>query len=319
VRFRASFAAIAWIALASAAPSFAFADEPTIEDRRAAARAFESGEKAFAAGDYLRAAELFEEANQKAPHYANVWNAARAYQKLGENARAATLYARYLRIAPADAPDRDGATAALRELSPKLGRLDVYAPEAKDVRVDGKALDDATVFVPPGSHLVTATAENKAISRTVSVEAGASASVALPDAPAPLPPTATPMASAPPSPLPKPPPSNEPPTPPPSRGWSPAVVAASGSLTAVALGFTIASGVDTSNGRDAFNQEKTRTTGEIDDGLAKEHRTNILVGVTVGVGVLTGAAAIWLVDWHRGSNRAKIGVTPGGARVAGSF
>ena len=104
MRFWASFAAIACIAALASAPLGVRGDEPTADDKRAAAHAFDDGEKAFAAGDYLRAAELFEEANKKAPHYANVWNAARAYHKLGELARAATLYGRYLRIAPADAP-----------------------------------------------------------------------------------------------------------------------------------------------------------------------------------------------------------------------
>src|SRR5262249_12064169 len=36
-------------------------------------------------------------------------------------------------------------------------------------------------------------------------------------------------------------------------------------------------------------------------GKSKELRTNILLGVTIGAGVFTGVAAIWLVDWHGGS------------------
>jgi hypothetical protein len=313
VRFRASFAAIAWIVLASAAP-LAFADDPTPEDKRAAAKAFDGGEKAFAAGDYLRAAELFEEANKRAPHFANVWNAARAYQKLGENARAATLYARYLRIAPSDAPDRDGATAALRELGPKLGKIDVYAPDGKDSKIDGRAIEDGSVFVPPGSHVVSATFDGKVASRSITVEAGASASVAVPEKAPEPPPIATiapPVVSA--------APTTSAPPPPQHHGRSPVVVIIGGTLTAAALGTTIASGVDTSTARDDFNNSKKQTYPDIKDGLSKEHRTNVLVGVTAGLGVLTGIAAIWLVDWHSASNGAKFGITPGGARVAGSF
>ena len=85
------------------------------------------------------AADAFEEANTLAPHPAPLWNAARARQKAGENARAANLYARYLRDAPADAPNRADATTALASVAPKLGRLEVGDASAQDLQIDGVA------------------------------------------------------------------------------------------------------------------------------------------------------------------------------------
>src|SRR5262249_35778251 len=65
-----------------------------------AAKDFADGERAFKAGDFVGAATHFEAAFQKAPHYAPLWNAARAWHRAGSLARAATLYARYLRESP---------------------------------------------------------------------------------------------------------------------------------------------------------------------------------------------------------------------------
>src|SRR5262249_13544235 len=90
---------------------------PSAEDRKAARDRFAEGERAFKAGDFARAGEAFDDAYRLAPHPSAAWNAARAWQKAGEKARAANLYARYLREAPANDPDRSQSAAALVELS----------------------------------------------------------------------------------------------------------------------------------------------------------------------------------------------------------
>ena len=45
-------------------------------DGRAAAAAFAEGERAFAAGDFLRAGGSFEAAYREQPHWSPLWNAA---------------------------------------------------------------------------------------------------------------------------------------------------------------------------------------------------------------------------------------------------
>src|SRR5262249_30884250 len=97
---------LALAGLASPAPA-AHADDVrsprTAEARREAARKFGDATRAFDAGDYRRAGEGFEAAYQLAPHEDPLWNGARAWHLAGDLARAANLYARYLREAPPNA------------------------------------------------------------------------------------------------------------------------------------------------------------------------------------------------------------------------
>jgi hypothetical protein len=309
-------------ALAVAGERDARADEgPAPSDaRRAAAGAFADGEKAFAAGDYSRAAQAFDEAHRLAPHPAALWNAARSYHRLGELARAANHYARYLRLAPADARDRDAATKELAVLAARLGRIDVFAPGAERVMIDGQAADDRTVYVNPGSHVLTAVVDGRDASRSVELRAGESRSVAFERA------GGEPAATAPPVPARSPPARAAESPPAPSRGLSPAFVIAGAGATAVALGFTIASGVDTMNALSTFEADKS--TENLESGRGKELRTNVLIGVTAGLAAITAATAIWLVDWRsrkpatpgRSSEPAvRLAVGPGAVAAIGSF
>src|SRR5258708_39824655 len=67
------------------------------DDRRQAAKDFADGDRAFKEGDYRGAAVAYERAYARVPHHSALWNAARAWQRAGELARAANHYAHYLR------------------------------------------------------------------------------------------------------------------------------------------------------------------------------------------------------------------------------
>ncbi|XYH98549.1 hypothetical protein ACMHYB_01945 [Sorangium sp. So ce1128] len=276
---------------------------PRPGDARAAARAFEEGERAFRAGDFALAAAAFEAAYRAAPHVSPLWNAARSWHRAGEAVRAANLYARYLREAPPDAPDRDAAGAALGQIAPRLGRIDVYAPDARDVRVDDVPVEGASVYVNPGSHVVAGEVDAQVLRRTEVIGAGEVRSVALvaatprepatalqepraprPQAAAPAAPRATPAAAAPSAAV-----------PPASSRLIPAAVIVGAAATALGAGLTVASGLDTLAARDAFDAAPTEEN--LVAGRSKQRRTNVLLGASIGLGVLTGAAAIWLVDW----------------------
>src|SRR5690606_27132068 len=92
----------------------------------------------------------------------------------------------------------------------------------------------------------------------------------------------------------------------PSRGGLPPLVFIGGAVVTAALGgVTIWSGVDTVNdpGADAVRTACAgRGTGcaLYQDGLAKETRTNVLIGATAGAGALT-LAALFLTDWGGGA------------------
>ncbi|HEY1956484.1 MAG TPA: hypothetical protein VGH28_12755 [Polyangiaceae bacterium] len=297
---------MAAVVLAPAAcPRVARADtHESDEDRKAAAKLFGEGQRAYHAGDYRHAAESFEGAYARAPRLPPLWNAARAWQKGGELVRAANLYASYLRKAPPSAPDRNSATTALRDLSTRVAELEVHAASMSDLKLDGTAieLDDqnpssVAIYVTPGEHVVEGTQNGKVVRQTTTAAIGTSVSVVL------IAPVET--VSAPPSLV-----VQEKP----SRGWSPIVVAIGGGVTAVAAGLLIASSVDTLSQRSTFDASPTQAN--LDTGLADQTRTNVLLGVTLGLAVLTGIVAIFLVDWKP---RVHASVGLGGGMIGGVF
>src|SRR5687767_13692883 len=148
-RHRRCFAAVAFglsLVLATGAAS---------ADKAGAQAHFSKGQTAFSAKDFMLAAREFEEAYRLEPHHAPLWNAALSWQNAGDNVRAANLLVRYLREAPPGAQDRDAATAALKELSQKLGRIVVYtAGGVTEERIDGVRADHDGVFVLPGEHVI---------------------------------------------------------------------------------------------------------------------------------------------------------------------
>lgn len=304
---------MASMAAGTAFPAFA-ADPPaapSAADRQAAAKDFAEGQRAFTLGDYPRAAQAFESAYHKAPHHSSLWNAARSWQRAGENARAANLYAQYLREAPANAPDRNSSSAALAKLTPKLARLDVHAgPGLTGLQVDGEPVDHSSIYVTPGTHLVEAMAGDQKVQQTQKAEAGAVISVAL---------------VAPPPPKPKPEPA-KPAPPPPSSKLPPVVVYVGGAITVALAGATVWSGLNTWSQKDSFDASPTQAN--LDEGHSRQRRTNWLLGATGGAAALTTIAAVWLVDWKKPASEqpgdkpagsVQLGLGPASVRLQGSF
>jgi hypothetical protein len=301
--------------------SVASAQEPAGKDQ--AARAFGEGVKAYAAGEYALAASRFAEAHRLSPHPNTTWNEARALLRAGERPRAANAYARYLKEAPAEAADRPEAKRVLDELASHLVRLEVSAARFDTVLVDGALLEGASTFVDPGHHTVEGHLGEQVVRKEVDGEAASVVPVEL-VAPAPAPASASASAPAPatapasasaPALTPAPPP-----PPPDSHGWSPAVVWIGAGVTALATGATIWSGVDTLSFRSSV-YDPSQTTDNYDRGVDKMRRTNFLLGLSLVSAGFTGAAAIWLVDWHGGQAavHATVGVAPGALVVGGTF
>ena len=287
MRSRRWRAALFMVALTLSTQRAAVADEPgQPADVRGASRSFNEGERAFRAGDYTRAGDAFERAYALAPHADALWNAARAWHRADEKTRAANLYARYLKEAPPGAPDRNSATAALVQLSARLGRLEVLAAGTSGITIDERAVegehDDRartwTVFVTPGRHVVRGRRGETAVEETVAVGAGEVVSVAF-DRPASEAPAPSPSPSPPPSPAPPPPPAER------RAGVSPAVVWIGAGVTLAVAGITTWSGLDTLAERDAFLASPSQE--ELDRGRDKQLRTNVLLGATGALAALT--------------------------------
>jgi hypothetical protein len=282
-----------------------------------AAREFAEGQRAFSAGDFQRAGEQFEAAYRDKPHHAPLWNAAKSWDSAGELPRAAGLYARYLREAPADAPDRDAATAALRAISARVVRLEIHPAEGvTGITVDGKPVEGETIYVTPGDHAIDGKKGDKRAHKDQTGRAGDVLSVLLEVTEAP------PVAVMPPPTLETAPPPKDVSTDAQGHGLSPIFVVIGSVLTVGAAGVTIWSGVDTLSQKDTFDTE--RTQANLDDGRAKQTRTNVLLGVTGGLAVITGVTAIFFTDWNK-SERApatgalRAGVGPGTLVMTGSF
>jgi tetratricopeptide (TPR) repeat protein len=292
--------------------------------RAEAAARFDEGRKAFDAGDFRRAADAFEAAYHLAPNVDVLWNAARAWQRAGEAAHAATLYSRYLRDAPPGAADRATATAELSTLSRKLARIEVHGEELADLKLDDAPSEDRVVYVSRGAHVVSATVKGRLVRKDAQVEAGDVVSVVFEDqvpvgapgaavvSPAPTGteahvdriPEAVPAAAS----------VRAPST---HKTWSPWVFVTGAALTSVALGFTIASGVDTDHALTLFEAHSNMTN--LSSGQAKQLRTNVLLGSTLGLGVATAAVGIWLIDWRGGGQRVQVGLEPPRGAVRWTF
>jgi hypothetical protein len=282
--------------------AIAQAEGESPDDMKAAAKLFAEGQKSYREGDYRHAAEAFEGAYKRAPRLPPLYNAARAWQKGGDPVRAANLYAVYLRKAPPSAPDRNNATSALRDLEGRVAKLEVHASDWTELKVDGAAFDvgdqsaaSFVVYVTPGTHVIEGRHGDKTAQERPVATAGSSMSVVLlapKDEPPPVVPVLVEKKSR--------------------SGWSPIVVAVGGGLTAVAAGFLVWSGVDTLGQRSTFDASPTQAN--LDTGKSDELRTNVLLGVTLGLAVVTGVIAIFLVDWKpKSSEHAALHVSPFGA------
>jgi hypothetical protein len=288
----------------------------TADDRRQAAKDFAEGDRAFATGDFRRAALAYDRAYARVPHHDVLWNEARAWHRAGELAHAANLYARYLRDAPSAARDRNSAQRALDELAGKLAKLEIHADGITDITVDDAPVDSGAIYVTPGTHIIKGkSADGSAVHQEKDVRAGDDVSLALvAPPPAPSPPPST---DASPAPAPAPETSAS------TRSWPPLVVWIGGGATLALAGVTVWSGLDTVAQKNTFEQNPTRQD-VLSKGQSAQLRTNVLLAATGGVGLLTAAAAVFFVDWHghassETNGTARLGFGPGSVLVRGSF
>ena len=271
---------------------------------QAAAEEFDEGTKAFKRKEYEEAAAHFEAADRYAPSPAAIGNAIRARKSAKQLARAATLSQLALTRHPDDKALVDVARAIVAANEKSLQRVDVSCTPACALVLDGKvASGEVTTFVlflDPGSHnLVAGWSADR--SRTVRLEAskGGADSVKLEVPPEPPKPVER---REEPRPEPKPE-AVAPPPPPPPKPFDPWVTYAGAGATAVLLGVSIWSGLDTKSSpgtekvRDACGNRRPDCDSLYDQGKSKELRTNVLFGATALVGVATGVVAAGFTNW----------------------
>ena len=309
---------ISALALVLGAGSIAHAQEATSEPTpaqvRVAAEAFDRGREAYKAEDYVEAAEQFEKADSNAPSPAALELAIRARDKAGELARAATLMALAAKRHPGDENLLKLLPDLFSRASSTLFELTATCDTPCELTVGGKLVYGApdtsrVLFTAPGALTVRAGwSDNRSESKQIQAEAGGKGEVTFV---APTTAAAKNMAEEPTD-----------PTPAPAAplngqqdegakkgsGWSPTVFYVGAGLTAVLGGVTVWSGIDTVNNPGAERVKKEcGDQGEgcalYQEGVSKQRRTNILIGVTAGVGVGTLLVGLFATDWSGGKQK----------------
>lgn len=149
------------------------------------------------------------------------------------------------------------------------------------------------VYVAPGEHVVRATASNGSpLLRRLTVTAGSVASVSLAPVEAPATTTTTTTSSAV---IPAMSPVDRDVGVAKSRGLSPWFVVAGGAATAAAGSLAIAFGIGTVESRNAFRMDPTPE--RYDAAMRDQTRTNVALVTTGAFALVTGAVALFLVDW----------------------
>ena len=283
------------------------------KDKKKAAARFKEAEALFQKHAYAEAAQAFEEANSIAPHPSVLLNAINAWSLAGQPARAAALSQRLIDDGQTDEKSKEEARSKLADLQGKIGRLNIRGAQLKQLTLDGKAIEPGEVIVDPGDHQIEAEVDGHPVRRKVSVVAGSSQQILL-DAPA----TAATTAAA--TTAPAATTASEAPAES-KKGLPPAVVYVGGAITLGLLGATIWSGLDTVKARDEFDQKATKTEADKEAGIAKQTRTNVFIGATAVVGLLTTGVALFATDWSGGKKKegARLRVGPGSFLIEGAF
>jgi hypothetical protein len=268
----------------------AFAQTP--EDRRAASDAYDRGSAAYLDEQWQEAARWFEMAFRRAPIPAALIQAIRAHVNAGDMQRAGTLALRLEVLYPDDPTARETASDTIAEASTSLVRVDVEC-DGCTVQVGGALLEHPSVFLQPDTdHRVVAQFPTGDRAETVNARAGETRRLAFEAPEGPVLPERDPNrregeGAGP----------NERFSRSDDGGLSPAFFLTSLGLTAVAGGILLWSGLDTLAGVDEY--ERVRSMALLEEGQSKELRTNVLIGVTAGLGVVT-AALLLFTSWGGG-------------------
>lgn len=295
--------------LAHAGP--ARADEPPSAERlKSAAEEYDRGRRAFLADDFEGASVHFESAYRDAPRAETLRLAIRARRKAKQNARAATLAAIAADRYPNDPPTAQAAKETLDETAPQLQELLIECASECAITADGRVASQADgakhrLFLEPGSHELGVSFKlGGSTARHVDAKKGARDTIGF-QAPAveKAPETGT---------------KSETTTT--TKPFGPVVFYVGVGVTA-ALGVgTALSGIDAKNspGVDAVRRAcagKDTSCPEYQDGKSAETRTNVLLGVTIGVAALTAVTGIFLTRWSSAPVKVGAAPLPGGATI----
>lgn len=300
---------------------------------KSAAAEYDAGRRAYTDNKFEEAAIHFENAYHDAPNAQTLRNAIRARRQAGQLSRAATLAALAQTKYSDDAATMSTVKETLADADAKLHKVTVMCDPECGVAADSHvvSLEDATklsLYFEPGPHtLIVSWSGDRSKELKIEGKPSSKQDFTL---------TAPPMPVAPPPDVGVPPVPGSgvvaPPTPPPAtKPLGPALFFVGFGLTAVSGGVLIWSGIDTVN-NPGTQAVKTQCAGlgescpAYQTGRNAQLRTNVLIGVTAGLGVITGVIGIFLTQWSSPKKETAhvqptFTVTSGGGvgGLAGSF
>lgn len=305
---RALRVAAVTLCLSAADPCFAQdAAEPSPAQIREAAEAFDRGREAYQKDDFVGAAEQFERADSQAPSATALEYAIRARDRAAQLDRAATLAVLAQKRYPEEASLAKVVPGVLSRAATELFELTVQCSEVCELAVGGKIVHgkpetERRIYLPQGSHSVRAGFDgNRSQSQQVEAATGGKGQLTF-EAPK-LVAEAPVLAESPPAPAPA---ADFPLEERRRSGWSPIVFWVGAGLTAAATGVTVWSGLHTlSNpGKDRIRDEcgaGETNCAAYQEGLSNQRRTNVLIGVSAGLGLSTILIGALATDWGAGN------------------
>jgi hypothetical protein len=301
-----ALAGATWLGPGGIAGAQPKAGSPATEAALELARdAYNRGAAAHERGDHAAAAREFAQADAITPDPVTLRVALDAAVLADDPVLGGELVARAAQR-PADAQLAESLRAARARFAGRTGRVRVTCPGASAcaATLDGQSVDPGRpTIVRVGRHVVAAQRDGRAEERVVEVKPDDLAEVVF----------AAPAARV------ETRPAGSPTEPPEGASVAPAWLFVGLGATAIAGGFTIAFAVDTAGRHEDFIDAGCAGSAHgdcsalADDGLAAQHRTNALLGVTAALGAAT--LAIGIASFAlRGGDRATISL---GARSGG--
>jgi len=290
-------------------PAWPCADQPETCGRQA----FEAGIKAYQGGDPAKALEWFRRAQALKPHPVILFNVATAEADTGLLLEAVQHFDQVFSDPATPADKLDAARRERDRLTALLAGVSVDRDDAQ-LLIDGQPAPGSppSVRVNPGQHQVQVRVGGKVVvSRVVDLAPGQRLELAL----------------APPATEPRPKPPAAPPAPAPTaRGLGPGWVVAGGGVAVLLGGITLWSGLDANAAYADFRSQdshlsRSQAQARVDEGKAKDTRTNVLLGVTASVALATGALALFAGDWGAPGKQPQTSLRlgPGELALVGHF
>jgi hypothetical protein len=322
--------------------------QPKPAAREEAAVRFKKGLELFKEGDYRAALIEFRRAYELAPNFAVLYNIGQVYFQLQDYAGALNALDRYLTEGGSQVPAirRDEVKKDIEKLKSRVANLEITAnvPDA-EIAIDdvpiGKAPLPKPVLVSAGRHKVSASKEGRLPATKVVDIAGTdtlrvSLELAEPSATTVVtpPPGDTPKTTPPD--VPTDPPTTPPiastttttPPPPPDSGSSAPIVAG----WAITGGFTVGAvilgifALDASSDLETQRATAGSTREQLDDAQSKTVTFALVTDILAAGAIVAGGVSIFLTvrgsgsdDHAKANNTLKVGVTPTGVRLLGTF